>query len=112
YGEVTCPPFCNPPAACCCEAPAALDDDQVAACCSSGGACRLRGFGGRLGDGHSGGPNGQVPSRQGPDYVSPQPKFHPVPTRPVFEPAPAYPPTQLIEPGISNPLRSHTATIA
>jgi hypothetical protein len=30
----------------------------------------------------------------------------------VFEPTPAYPPTELIEPGISNPLRSHTATIA
>jgi len=60
----------------------------------------------------AGGANGGVPSQQGPDYVSPQPKFHPIPTRPVFEPVPAYPPTQLIEPGISNPLRSHTATIA
>jgi hypothetical protein len=53
-----------------------------------------------------------VPSQQGPDYVSPQAKFHPVPTRPVFEPLPVYPPPQLIEPGMSNPLRSTTATIA
>jgi hypothetical protein len=56
--------------------------------------------------------NNNVPSQQGPDYVSPQPKFHPVPTRPVFEPLPGYPPPQLIEPGTSNPLRSTTATIA
>jgi hypothetical protein len=34
----------------------------------------------------AGGASGHVPSRQGPDYVSPQAKFHPVPTRPVFEP--------------------------
>jgi len=53
-----------------------------------------------------------VPTQQGPDYLSPQAKFHPVPTRPVFEPQLAYPPTELIEPGMSNPLRSTTATIA
>jgi hypothetical protein len=58
------------------------------------------------------GGNNSVPSQQGPDYSSPLAKFHPVPTRPVFEPMPAHPPTELIEPGISNPLRSHTATIA
>jgi hypothetical protein len=46
----------------------------------------------------------QVPSQQGPDYVSPQPKFHPVPVHPVFEPLLAYPPPQLIEVG-GNPLR-------
>jgi hypothetical protein len=56
--------------------------------------------------------SGNVPSQQGPDYLSPHAKFHPVPTRPVFEPTLAYTPTELIEPGISNPLRSHTATIA
>jgi hypothetical protein len=39
-----------------------------------------------------------VPSRQGPDYVSPLAKFHPVPTRPVFEPQLAYPPLQLLDP--------------
>jgi hypothetical protein len=58
------------------------------------------------------GANNSVASQQGPDYVSPQPKFHPVPTRPAFEPQLAYPPTELIEPGTSNPLRSTTATIA
>ena len=62
--------------------------------------------------GGMGGNNNSVPSQQGPDYSSPHANFHPVPTRPVFEPTPAYPPTELIEPGISNPLRSHTATIA
>jgi len=66
---------------------------------------------GFLGGGGAGDNN--VPSQQGPDYLSPQAKFHPVPTRPVFEPTPAYPPTELIEPGItSNPLRSTTATVA
>ena len=58
------------------------------------------------------GGNNNVASQQGPDYASPHANFHPVPTRPVFEPTPTYPPTELIEPGISNPLRSHTATIA
>jgi len=33
-----------------------------------------------------------VPSKQHYDYVSPTPKFHPLPTRPVFEPQPEYPP--------------------
>jgi hypothetical protein len=33
-----------------------------------------------------------VPSKQHFDYVSPTPKYHPVPTRPVFEPQPEYPP--------------------
>jgi hypothetical protein len=30
----------------------------------------------------------RVPSQQHPDYLSPPAKFHPVPTRPVFEPLP------------------------
>ena len=58
------------------------------------------------------GANNAVPSQQGPDYLSPQPKFHPVPTRPVFEPQVFYPPTELIEPAGSNPLRPTTETIA
>ena len=40
--------------------------------------------------------NEPVPSAQRADYVSPWPKFHPLPARPVFEPLPAYgPPTPL-----------------
>jgi hypothetical protein len=31
-----------------------------------------------------------VVSNQHADYVSPTPKYHPVPTRPVFEPQPEY----------------------
>lgn len=41
---------------------------------------------------------------QGPDYVSPQAKFHPVPTRPAFEPQLAYLPPELLEPGGKDPL--------
>lgn len=37
-----------------------------------------------------------VPTRQHYDYDSPTPKFHPVPTRPVFEPQPEYPPAHLL----------------
>jgi hypothetical protein len=48
---------------------------------------------------------GLMPTQQGPDYVSPQAKFHPVPTRPVFEPQHGYLPVQLVEPADSNPLR-------
>ena len=55
---------------------------------------------------------GGVPSEQGPDYLSPHANFHPVPTRPVFEPLAVYPPTELLEPGGSNPLRYSTGTIA
>jgi len=36
------------------------------------------------------GGNGLVPAEQHADYLSPPPKFHPVPTRPVFEPLPTY----------------------
>jgi hypothetical protein len=46
------------------------------------------------GDGGDGG----VPSQQHDDYVSPLAKFHPVPTRPVFEPLAAYPPAVLLDP--------------
>src|SRR5262245_46213798 len=41
---------------------------------------------------------GRAPSQQGPDYSSPQPKFHPAPTWPVFEPQITYAPVHLIEP--------------
>jgi hypothetical protein len=59
-----------------------------------------RWFTGLAGDG--------VPSEQAPEYASPQPKFHPIPTRPAFEPQLAYLPPALIVPsdGIGNPLRS------
>ena len=33
-----------------------------------------------------------VPTEQKADYISPTAKYHPVPTRPVFEPQPDYPP--------------------
>jgi hypothetical protein len=66
------------------------------------GLFRGHGFAG-LGLAHSA---SQVPSQQGPDYASPQPKFHPIPTHPVFEPLLAYPPPQLIDVGGSNPLRA------
>jgi hypothetical protein len=44
------------------------------------------------------GGDGGVPSQQHDDYVSPLAKFHPVPTRPVFEPLAAYPPAVLLAP--------------
>jgi hypothetical protein len=49
-----------------------------------------------------------VPSQQAPEYVSPQAKFHPIPTRPAFEPQLAYLPPELImsSDGIDNPLRT------
>jgi hypothetical protein len=31
-----------------------------------------------------------VPSNQGADYINPLPKFHPIPTRPAFEPVASY----------------------
>jgi hypothetical protein len=112
YGEVGCfppcpvvaaPPQAAPPPA---EPPPAEDCKPSAEVASeahrpvfSGGLLR---HGGRLALRRS---QGQVPSRQGPAYASPQAKFHPVPTRPVFEPEPAYPPLQLIEAAGSNPLR-------
>ena len=39
-----------------------------------------------------------APSEQHADYVSPLAKFHPVPTRPVFEPLPAYHPPVALDP--------------
>lgn len=39
-----------------------------------------------------------APSQQHADYVSPLARFHPVPTRPVFEPLPAYHPPVLLDP--------------
>ena len=47
-----------------------------------------------------------VPSQQHPDYYSPQPKFHPIPTRPAFEPLSSYPPLLPADPGMNNPLRA------
>jgi hypothetical protein len=71
YGEA-CPPF-GPPAAC--QPP-----------CTSVECQHCDHLGQRRGVFLSRA-KGQVPSQQAYDYISPQPKFHPVPTRPVFEPA-------------------------
>lgn len=49
---------------------------------------------------------GQVPSQQHPDYYSPPAKFHPIPTRPAFEPLPSYPPLMPADSGMNNPLRA------
>ena len=102
--------YCNPS----CQPPNLADANANAdaeACLDSGNShCRRRGpfhrsvlskwLGGFAGDG--------VPSQQAPEYVSPQPKFHPIPTRPAFEPQLAYLPPELIVPsdGNANPLRS------
>jgi hypothetical protein len=59
-------------------------------------------LGGRLGSRRAGAPRSW---QQGPDYASPQAKFHALPTRPVFEPQLDYPPPDLIEPAGLNPLR-------
>jgi hypothetical protein len=42
--------------------------------------------------------HGPVPSEQHADYLAPHPRFHPVPTRPVFEPQPHYPPPLPLDP--------------
>ena len=42
--------------------------------------------------------SGPVPSQQHDDYVSPLARFHPVPTRPVFEPLPEYSQAVLLDP--------------
>jgi hypothetical protein len=47
-----------------------------------------------------------VPSQQHPDYYSPPAKFHPIPTRPAFEPLPSYPPLLPADSGMNNPLRA------
>jgi len=90
-------------------APAAPEATSTAAApCAQHGCGLFHGlFSGRgvTGLGLAHGEN-QVPSQQGPDYASPQPKFHPIPTHPVFEPLLAYPPPQLIDVGGSNPLRA------
>ena len=49
-----------------------------------------------------------VPSQQHPDYYSPPAKFHPIPTRPAFEPLSSYPPLLPADPGMNNPLRAST----
>ena len=53
----------------------------------------------------------RVPTQQHADYVSPLPKFHPVPTRPVFEPQPIYPPLELLDPAVKSHVPSPTAAI-
>jgi hypothetical protein len=94
---------CLPGNARCLAAPAASDARGPADDCLLGG-CGGR-FGGRFG-GRSGGPGraglarrqGAVPSQQRADYVSPEAKFHPVPTRPAFEPQLAARPAVLLDP--------------
>ena len=116
-----CDPRCCPPCILgntpCCVPPVGRDETASAADgppsdCSPPCAPLHRRWLSRLFPGLAG---GEVPSQQGPDYLSPQPKFHPVPTRPVFEPQLAYPPPQLIESaGASppaNPLRSAAAHV-
>jgi hypothetical protein len=49
---------------------------------------------------------GNVPSQQHPAYHSPPAKFHPIPTRPAFEPLPSYPPLMPADSGMNNPLRA------
>ena len=49
---------------------------------------------------------GNVPSQQHPAYYSPPAKFHPIPTRPAFEPLPSYPPLMPADSGMNNPLRA------
>src|SRR5262245_41708879 len=49
----------------------------------------------------------KVPSNQHADYLSPLPKFHPVPTRPAFEPQPIYPPLESLDWQRSSPARHH-----
>src|SRR5262245_38092179 len=81
--------------------------EDTSACCPDATAHHCCGHRGRglsslvafLGIGGAG-----VSSDQGPDYISPQPKFHPVPTHPVFEPQLASAPLQSIEPAENNPL--------
>jgi hypothetical protein len=65
-----------------------------------GGLLGLRGGLARLHLGATGG------GQQGPDYVSPQARFHPVPTRPAFEPQLDYPQPELIEAADSGPPRA------
>jgi hypothetical protein len=48
-----------------------------------------------------GGSDAAVPGYQGPDYISPHSKFHPLPTHPVFEPLVAYPLPEPIEPAVT-----------
>jgi hypothetical protein len=64
------------------------------------GALRHRGLLARFRGHPAGAPGdrGPVPSEQHADYLAPHPRFHPVPTRPVFEPQPAYPPPLLLDP--------------
>jgi hypothetical protein len=88
----TCPPDANASACPC---------DDCNAGCSHGcllPGCHLRGWlaGWRHG----------VPSQQQPDYYSPPAKFHPIPTRPAFEPLASYPPLLPTDSGMNNPLRA------
>jgi hypothetical protein len=51
----------------------------------------------RLGDVHRR-VHERVPSVQHADYVTPPPKYHPLPTHPVFEPQSFYSPPDLLDP--------------
>ena len=109
YCEVGCYPPCPMPP----PTPVAANDSTSKAelACAPHRCCLLNGLFGLDGSARLGGGLGlaqrasQVPSQQGPDYLSPQASFHPVPTHPVFEPQLAYSPPQPIESAGSNPLR-------
>jgi hypothetical protein len=96
-----------------CRPPYPLPASAISADCRTNGDASIaarchnvphgfRGLGGRLGTRHLA---NQTVGEQGPNYVSPAAKFHPCPTRPVFEPQLAYPPLQLVEAAGDNPLR-------
>ncbi len=90
--QTACPPDASASACPC---------DDCNAGCSHGcllPGCSLRGW-------LAGWRNG-VPSQQQPDYYSPPAKFHPIPTRPAFEPLASYPPLLPADSGMNNPLRA------
>src|SRR5207253_5126901 len=104
YCEVGCYPPCPMPP------PDAAPSNDISSTanvpCLPHRCCLLNGLFGLGGGGLSlAQADNRVPSQQGPDYLSPQPKFSPVPTHPVFEPQLGYPPVQAIEAAGSNPLR-------
>ncbi|HEY2411943.1 MAG TPA: hypothetical protein VGI40_06860 [Pirellulaceae bacterium] len=99
----TCPPAEDP-------CPIAADSSQLASCPNSADCpdpCGKSSHCGWLRTWFARQRNG-VPSQQHPDYYSPPAKFHPIPTRPAFEPLPSYPPLLPADPGLNNPLRAST----
>ena len=113
------PPACQPPECSPAENPypIAADSSQIAsdviatgcpdsAACADDPSCK-RSHCGWFHAWFAGQRNG-VPTQQHPAYYSPPAKFHPIPTRPAFEPLPTYPPLMPAYPGMNNPLRAST----